>query len=100
MCRVREETAIGFGRPQSSQGGETADHVIRLRPGDILAAGVAHLLDGDEVSLDQSALTSQLLPASRKSGDAVFSGSIVRRGEIGELVYVMGGKTYSGRSCN
>jgi H+-transporting ATPase len=72
--------------------------VIRLRPGDIVPAD-ARLLDGDEVSLDQSALTGESLPASRKSGDAVFSGSIVRRGEIGALVYATGGKTYFGKTA-
>src|SRR6202158_5036765 len=59
---------------------------IRLRLGDIRPAD-ARLLDGDEISVDQSALTGESLPATRKSGDAVFSGSIVRRGEIGALVY-------------
>ena len=72
--------------------------VIRLRLGDIVPAD-ARLLDGDEVSLDQSALTGKLLPASRKSGDAVFSGSIVRRGEIGALVYATGAKTYFGKTA-
>jgi H+-transporting ATPase len=72
--------------------------VIRLRLGDIVPAD-ARLLEGDEVSLDQSALTGESLPASRKSGDAVFSGSIVRRGEIGALVYATGGKTYFGKTA-
>ena len=72
--------------------------VIRLRLGDIVPAD-ARLLDGDEVSLDQSALTGESLPATRKSGDAVFSGSIVRRGEIGALVYATGGKTYFGKTA-
>jgi H+-transporting ATPase len=72
--------------------------VIRLRLGDIVPAD-ARLLDGDEVSLDQSALTGESLPASRKSGDAVFSGSIVRRGEIGALVYATGGKTFFGKTA-
>ena len=72
--------------------------VIRLRLGDIVPAD-ARLLDGDEVSLDQSALTGESLPASRKSGDAVFSGSIVRRGEISALVYATGGKTYFGKTA-
>jgi H+-transporting ATPase len=52
--------------------------IIRLRLGDIVPAD-ARLLDGDELSVDQSALTGESLPASRKSGDPVFSGSIVRR---------------------
>ena len=72
--------------------------VIRLRLGDIVPAD-ARLLDGDELSLDQSALTGESLPATRTSGDAVFSGSIVRRGEISALVYATGGGTYFGRTA-
>jgi H+-transporting ATPase len=71
---------------------------IRLRLGDIVPAD-ARLLDGDELSVDQSALTGESLPATRKSGDAVFSGSIVRRGEIDALVYATGGKTYFGKTA-
>jgi H+-transporting ATPase len=71
---------------------------IRLRLGDIVPAD-ARLLDGDEISVDQSALTGESLPASRKSGDAVFSGSIVRRGEIDALVYATGVKTYFGKTA-
>ena len=72
--------------------------VIRLRLGDIVPAD-ARLLDGDDLSVDQSALTGESLPATRKSGDAVFSGSIVRRGEIGALVYATGENTYFGRTA-
>jgi H+-transporting ATPase len=71
---------------------------IRLRLGDIVPAD-ARLLDGDELSVDQSALTGESLPATRKPGDAVFSGSIVRRGEIGALVYATGTNTYFGRTA-
>jgi H+-transporting ATPase len=73
--------------------------IIRLRLGDIVPAD-ARLLDGDEISVDQSALTGESLPASKKPGDAVFSGSIVRRGEIGALVYATGGKTYFGKTAD
>ena len=72
--------------------------VIRLRLGDIVPAD-ARLLDGDEVSVDQAALTGESLPKTCKSGDAVFSGSIIRRGEIGALVYATGGKTYFGKTA-
>ncbi len=72
--------------------------VIRLRLGDIVPAD-ARLLEGDEVSVDQAALTGESLPASKKPGDAVFSGSIIRRGEIGALVYATGGKTYFGKTA-
>ncbi len=72
--------------------------VIRLRLGDIVPAD-ARLLEGDEISVDQSALTGESLPATKKPGDAVFSGSIMRRGEIGALVYATGGKTYFGKTA-
>lgn len=72
--------------------------VIRLRLGDIVPAD-ARLLEGDEVSLDQSALTGESLPATRKPGEAVFSGSILRRGEIGALVYATGANTYFGKTA-
>ena len=72
--------------------------VIRLRLGDVVPAD-ARLLAGDEVSVDQSALTGESLPASRKTGDPVYSGSILRRGEIGALVYATGAKTYFGKTA-
>jgi H+-transporting ATPase len=72
--------------------------VIRMRLGDIVPAD-ARLLDGDPVEVDQSALTGESLPAERKSGDAVFSGSIIRQGEIGALVYATGTNTYFGKTA-
>ncbi|NYI42764.1 plasma-membrane proton-efflux P-type ATPase [Demequina lutea] len=72
--------------------------VIRLRLGDIVPAD-ARLLDGDEIEVDQSALTGESLPATMQSGDAVFSGSIIRRGEIGALVYATGTDTYFGKTA-
>ncbi|MEO8884214.1 MAG: HAD-IC family P-type ATPase, partial [Devosia sp.] len=72
--------------------------VIRLRLGDIVPAD-ARLLEGDDVEVDQSALTGESLPVTHKSGDAVFSGSIIRQGEIGALVYVTGTKTYFGKTA-
>jgi H+-transporting ATPase len=72
--------------------------VIRLRLGDIVPAD-ARLLDGDPVEVDQSALTGESLPASRKSGEAVFSGSIIRQGEIGAIVYGTGANTYFAKTA-
>jgi H+-transporting ATPase len=72
--------------------------VIRLRLGDIVPAD-ARLLAGDPVEVDQSALTGESLPAERKPGEAVFSGSIVRQGEIGALVYATGANTYFGKTA-
>ena len=72
--------------------------VIRVRLGDIVPAD-ARLLDGDSIEVDQSALTGESLPATRKPGEAVFSGSIVRQGEISALVYATGPNTYFGKTA-
>jgi H+-transporting ATPase len=72
--------------------------VIRVRLGDIVPAD-ARLLEGDPVEVDQSALTGESLPAERKSGEAVFSGSIIRQGEIDALVYATGANTYFGKTA-
>jgi H+-transporting ATPase len=72
--------------------------VIRLRLGDIVPAD-ARLLDGDPVEVDQSALTGESLPATRKPGEAVFSGSIMRQGEIDAMVYATGANTYFGKTA-
>jgi H+-transporting ATPase len=71
---------------------------IRLRLGDIVPAD-ARLLAGDPVEVDQSALTGESLPATRNAGEAVFSGSIIRQGEIGALVYATGTNTYFGKTA-
>ncbi|MDJ0313599.1 plasma-membrane proton-efflux P-type ATPase [Arthrobacter sp. H35-D1] len=72
--------------------------VIRLRLGDIIPAD-ARLLDGDEIEVDQSALTGESLPLTCAPGDPVYSGSIVRRGEIDGLVYATGASTYFGKTA-
>lgn len=72
--------------------------VIRLRLGDIVPAD-ARLLNGDPVEVDQSALTGESLPVTRGSSEAVFSGSIIRRGEISGVVYATGRNTYFGKTA-
>jgi H+-transporting ATPase len=72
--------------------------VIRLRLGDIVPAD-ARLLEGDPVEVDQSALTGESLPATRKPGEAVFSGSIIRQGETDAMVYATAANTYFGKTA-
>ncbi|MEZ6097821.1 MAG: plasma-membrane proton-efflux P-type ATPase [Pirellulaceae bacterium] len=73
--------------------------LIRVRLGDIVPAD-ARLLEGDSVEVDQSALTGESLPVTRKAGESVFSGSIIKQGEIDALVYGTGGNTYFGRTVH
>jgi H+-transporting ATPase len=72
--------------------------VVRLRLGDIVPAD-ARLLDGDSIEVDQSALTGESLPVTAKPGGQVYSGSIIRQGEIDAMVYATGTNTYFGKTA-
>ena len=72
--------------------------LVRLRIGDIIPAD-ARLLAGDPLQVDQSALTGKSLPVTHKSGDIVYSGSVVKQGEIDALVTATGAKTFFGKTA-
>lgn len=73
--------------------------LMRIRIGDIIPAD-ARLLEGDPIQVDQSALTGESLPVTRKSGEAVYSGSILKQGEIDAIVYATGQQTYFGKTAH
>jgi H+-transporting ATPase len=72
--------------------------LVRLRLGDIIPADVK-LVEGDYLSVDQSALTGESLPVDKKLGDAAYSGSIVQQGEMAALVAATGSETYFGKTA-
>jgi H+-transporting ATPase len=72
--------------------------LLRVSIGEIIPAD-ARLLEGDPIEVDQSALTGESLPVERKSGDAVYSGSIVKQGEAEALVHGTGANTYFGKTA-
>ncbi|MGA9048572.1 MAG: plasma-membrane proton-efflux P-type ATPase [Dehalococcoidia bacterium] len=71
--------------------------LIHLRIGDIVPAD-AKLLEGDPVEIDQSALTGESLPVERKLGESIYSGSILRQGEVDALVHGTGKSTFFGKT--
>ena len=73
--------------------------LMHIRIGDIVPAD-ARLLAGDPVLVDQSALTGESLPVTRKPGEAVYSGSVLKQGEIDVLVYGTGQNTYFGKTAH
>ena len=73
--------------------------LMRVSLGEIVPAD-ARLLQGDPIEVDQSALTGESLPVERKSGDQVYSGSIVKQGEADALVYGTGPNTYFGKTAH
>ncbi|MBP7243141.1 plasma-membrane proton-efflux P-type ATPase [Amaricoccus sp.] len=72
--------------------------VVRIRLGAIVPADL-RLVAGDFASIDQSALTGESLPAAKKPGDAAYSGSVVKQGEMTGVVIATGSNTYFGRTA-
>jgi H+-transporting ATPase len=72
--------------------------VVRLRLGDVIPADVK-LFEGDYLSVDQSALTGESLPVDKKAGDAAYSGSVAKQGEMVGVVTATGMNTYFGRTA-
>ncbi|OQR96430.1 P-type ATPase (P-ATPase) Superfamily [Thraustotheca clavata] len=72
--------------------------VIRIRLGDVLPADVK-FLEGDPVKIDQSSLTGESLPVTKRPGDEGYSGSICKQGETEAVVTCTGVNTFLGRAA-
>ena len=66
--------------------------ILQLRIGDIVPADV-QLLSGDYLLIDQSALTGESLPVSRKVNEVAYANTIVKQGEMLALVVNIGVNT-------
>jgi H+-transporting ATPase len=73
--------------------------VVFVKLGNIVPADL-ELREGEYLSVDQSALTGESLPVDRKAGDTVYSGSIVRQGEMHAVVTATGMQTYFGKTAH
>lgn len=73
--------------------------VISIKLGDIVPAD-ARLLEGDPLKIDQSALTGESLPVTKKTGDEVFSGSTCKQGELEAIVIATGVHTFFGKAAH
>jgi H+-transporting ATPase len=72
--------------------------IVRLRLGDVVPSDIA-LVDGDYLSIDQSALTGESLPVDKRVGDIVYSSSIAKQGEMTGVVTATGKDTYFGKTA-
>ena len=70
--------------------------MVRLRAGDFVPADVK-ISDGT-VDVDKSSLTGESQPVAGKVGDTLYSGSVIKRGEVTGSVVATGVKTYFGRT--
>lgn len=78
---------------------------IGLVPGDIIKIKIGYLIpadvkliDGDFIQADQSALTGESLPVSKKTGDIAYSNSIVKQGEMLAVVTNTALNTFFGKT--
>jgi H+-transporting ATPase len=72
--------------------------IVRLYLGDVVPAD-CNLIQGDYISIDQSALTGESLPVTKKSGEEAYSGSVVKQGEMVAVVTATGANTFFGRTA-
>ncbi|KAI3967558.1 hypothetical protein MKW92_009258, partial [Papaver armeniacum] len=72
--------------------------IISIKLGDIIPAD-ARLLEGDSLKIDQSALTGESLPVTKKAGDEVYSGSTCKQGEIEAVVIATGRYSFLGKAA-
>ncbi len=71
--------------------------IIKLKIGDIIPADVK-LIQGDFILVDQSALTGESLPVTKKAGDIAYANSIVKQGEMIAVAVATGLNTYFGKT--
>jgi H+-transporting ATPase len=72
--------------------------IVKIRLGVIVPADL-RLVGGTYAAIDQSALTGESLPATKKVGDEAFSGSVVKQGEMQGVVIATGANTFFGRTA-
>lgn len=73
--------------------------IISIKLGDIVPAD-ARLLEGDPLKIDQSALTGESLPVTKRTGDEVYSGSTCKHGEIEAVVIATGVHSFFGKAAH
>ncbi len=71
--------------------------IIKVKIGDLVPADVK-LVAGDYIQADQSALTGESLPVSKKIGDVAYSNSIIKQGEMLAVVTNTALNTFFGKT--
>lgn len=71
--------------------------IVRVRLGDIIPADIK-LIDGEYLSIDESALTGESLPVEKHVSDIAYASSIIRQGEMDALVTGTGINTFFGKT--
>ncbi len=71
--------------------------IVKVRIGSIIPADIK-IIDGEYLQVDQSALTGESLPVTKKTGDLAYSNSIAKKGEVTGIVTGTGLNTFFGKT--
>ncbi|MBE9154015.1 plasma-membrane proton-efflux P-type ATPase [Cyanobium sp. LEGE 06113] len=71
---------------------------LRIALGDVIPADMV-LLTEDPIEVDQSALTGESLAVEHRSGELIYSGSILKRGRAEGIVAATGANTFFGKTA-
>ena len=96
---AQQAQALRDGKWQTVQASSLVPgDIVRIRLGNVVPADV-ELVEGDYLDVDQSALTGESLPVSKKVHDLAYSGSIAKKGEMTAVVIGTGSHTFFGRTA-
>ena len=73
-------------------------YLVRVRIGAVIPADLK-LVEGQYLSVDQSALTGESLPVQKEPGDIVYSGSTAKQGQMTGTVIATGPNTAFGKTA-
>ena len=72
--------------------------IVSVKLGNVIPADVK-LIDGEYLSVDQSILTGESLPVTKKRGDIIFSGTVIKMGEMTGVVIKTADTTFFGKTA-
>ena len=72
--------------------------IIKVKIGDIVPADAKLLGGGDFLLVDQSALTGESLPVTKKVGDELYANATIKQGEMVAQITATGINTYFGKT--
>ncbi|MEA1917315.1 MAG: plasma-membrane proton-efflux P-type ATPase [Campylobacterota bacterium] len=72
--------------------------IVEVKNGDIVPAD-AVTIEGKYISVDQAALTGESLPVNKELGEEIYSGSIIKQGDMLCCVTKTGEKTFFGKTA-
>ena len=72
--------------------------IVSLKLGNVIPADTK-LISGEYLSVDQSVLTGESLPVTKKIGESIFSGTVIKMGEMIGVVTKTSDNTFFGKTA-